>query len=176
MNFNITDFDLHKLTKTELLTKCKELGIVKCKSKNKTELIYLINDASLNTTTTKIIINNISPLRYPGGKTRACKIIDNIISEHFDISQFNTLCSPFFGGGSFEFYFQNKYKYKLIVNDKFTPLFNFWKQIKTNKIFFGYTICKRIFSGAKKYFLSVKNAINLWHYVFIIFYGTTYLQ
>ena len=35
--------------------------------------------------------NNISPLRYPGGKTRACKIIDDIIMRHFDISLFNTL-------------------------------------------------------------------------------------
>ena len=57
--------------------------------------------------------NNISPLRYPGGKTRACKIIDDIIMRHFDISLFNTLYSPFFGGGSFEFYFQNKYNYKI---------------------------------------------------------------
>ena len=79
------------------------------------------------------ILHNVSPLRYPGGKTRACKIIDNIITEHFDITQYDTLCSPFFGGGSFEFYFQNKYNHKLIVNDKFTPLYHFWKQIKTDK-------------------------------------------
>ena len=76
---------------------------------------------------------NISPLRYPGGKTRACKIIDNIILKYFNLELYDTLISPFFGGGSFEFYFQNKYKYKLIVNDKFCPLYNFWKQIKTNK-------------------------------------------
>ena len=25
-----------------------------------------------------------SPLRYPGGKTRACKIIETVILEHFD--------------------------------------------------------------------------------------------
>ena len=77
--------------------------------------------------------NNKSPLRYPGGKTRACKIIDDIIIQYFDIKLFDTLISPFFGGGSFEFYFQNKYKYNLIVNDKFTPLYNFWKQVKSNK-------------------------------------------
>ena len=28
--------------------------------------------------------SNVSPLRYPGGKTRACKILDNILIEHFD--------------------------------------------------------------------------------------------
>jgi len=77
--------------------------------------------------------NNVSPLRYPGGKTRACKIIDAILNDNFDLRKFDTLVSPFFGGGSFEFYVQNKYNYKLIVNDKFKPLFNFWKQIKKNK-------------------------------------------
>uniref|UniRef100_A0A6C0CGW2 site-specific DNA-methyltransferase (adenine-specific) n=1 Tax=viral metagenome TaxID=1070528 RepID=A0A6C0CGW2_9ZZZZ len=77
--------------------------------------------------------NNVSPLRYPGGKTRACKIIDGILNDNFDLRNFDTLVSPFFGGCSFEFYFQNKYNYKLIVNDKFKPLFNFWKQIKKNK-------------------------------------------
>lgn len=82
---------------------------------------------------TTIEVNNTSPLRYPGGKTRACKLIDNVISQYFDINSFDTLLSPFFGGGSFEFYFQNKYKYKLRVNDKFTPLYHFWYQIKINK-------------------------------------------
>lgn len=76
---------------------------------------------------------NVSPLRYPGGKTRACKIIENVILQHFDITSFDTIISPFFGGGSFEFYMQNKYGIMLIVNDKFTPLYNFWKQVKINK-------------------------------------------
>ena len=35
--------DISKLSKAELLVKCEELGITKCKSKNKTELIALIN-------------------------------------------------------------------------------------------------------------------------------------
>ena len=37
------EMDLTKLSKTELLAKCEELGITKCKSKNKGELIDLIN-------------------------------------------------------------------------------------------------------------------------------------
>ena len=36
--------DLSKLTKAELLIKCEELGITKCKSKTKTEIINLIKD------------------------------------------------------------------------------------------------------------------------------------
>ena len=75
---------------------------------------------------------NASPLRYPGGKTRACKIIDEILQEYYEPTQFDTLVSPFFGGGSFEFYVQHKYGYKLEVNDKFQPLYHFWQQAKTN--------------------------------------------
>jgi len=78
-------------------------------------------------------VKNVSPLRYPGGKTRACKIIDGVLSQHFRMDSFDTIISPFFGGGSFEFYLQNKYGVKLIVNDKFTPLYNFWNQVKLNK-------------------------------------------
>jgi DNA adenine methylase len=77
--------------------------------------------------------NNKSPIRYPGGKTRACKILDKVINDNFDIKSFDIIISPFFGGGSFEFYMQNKYGLKLIVNDKFTPLYNFWNQIKIDK-------------------------------------------
>lgn len=76
---------------------------------------------------------NISPLRYPGGKSRACKIIDIIINDHFNINDFDTIISPFFGGGSVEFYLQNKYNLCLIVNDKFIPLYQFWNQVKLNK-------------------------------------------
>lgn len=36
--------DLSKLTKNELLVKCEEVGITNCKSKNKSELIQLLNN------------------------------------------------------------------------------------------------------------------------------------
>ena len=42
--------DFSKMKKTELLKKCKELSIIKCSNKNKTELIELIN--------TKLYSNN----------------------------------------------------------------------------------------------------------------------
>ncbi len=140
---NTPKMELSKLSKKELLVECDKLGITNCKSKCKDEIINLINSKNhsvsnqskdmLVDTPSFIRTTNISPLRYPGGKTRACKIIDDIILQHFDISCFDTIVSPFFGGGSFEFYLQNKYGLKLIVNDKFTPLFNFWKQVKMNK-------------------------------------------
>lgn len=102
--------------------------------------------------------NNISPLRYPGGKSRACKVIDKIIQEHFNLNNYDTLLSPFFGGGSFEFYFQNNYNVKLIVNDKFTPLYNFWKQIKADK----HILCselKKITDVTKDDFIRYRNSI-----------------
>jgi DNA (cytosine-5)-methyltransferase 1 len=40
---NIEEMDLTKLSKQQLLVKCEELGITKCKSKNKSDLIDLIN-------------------------------------------------------------------------------------------------------------------------------------
>ena len=40
----IQELDLTKLSKTQLLNKCQELGISKCKSKNKVELMNIINN------------------------------------------------------------------------------------------------------------------------------------
>lgn len=103
-------------------------------------------------------MNNQSPLRYPGGKSRACKIIDKIILEHFDLNNFDNLVSPFFGGGSYEFFFQNKTKYKLYVNDKFTPLYNFWKQIQINKNELCYEL-RKISNITKNDFIYYRNNI-----------------
>lgn len=102
--------------------------------------------------------NNKSPLRYPGGKTRACRILDEIVASRFDVKNFDTLISPFFGGGSFEFYMQNKYNYSLVVNDKFTPLYNFWKQVKTDK----FELCRKlrgIPTVSKSDFVGYRNSI-----------------
>jgi DNA adenine methylase len=85
-------------------------------------------------------ISNTSPLRYPGGKTRACKKLDEILNQNFTEEMnnksnklFDTVVSPFFGGGSFEFHLQNKYNLNIIANDKFTPLYNFWNTCKNGK-------------------------------------------
>jgi DNA adenine methylase len=147
------------MKKKNLLDKCNELGLENYHTKNKSQLIEIIINKEQN------IITNISPLRYPGGKTRACKILDDVISQHFDLNLFNILASPFFGGGSFEFYFQNKYKYKLCVNDKFTPLYNFWNQIKLDKnklceeLIKNNNITKDIFTNYRKTILELNNNI-----------------
>ena len=78
-------------------------------------------------------MNNRSPLRYPGGKTRGCKVIEEQLLQHTDLSKYAKIISPFFGGGSFEFYMQNKYGFGIIANDKFNPLYRFWNAAKTKK-------------------------------------------
>ena len=80
-----------------------------------------------------VTMKNKSPLRYPGGKTRACKKLDAILTSHFDLHTFDAVISPFFGGGSFEFHLQNKYNLAIVANDKFKPLYSFWDRCKYEK-------------------------------------------
>jgi DNA adenine methylase len=68
-----------------------------------------------------------SPLRYPGGKTRAIKLLEQYVPYGT-----TTIVSPFFGGGSFELYMCGK-GMNVIANDKFNLLINFWNQCKQNK-------------------------------------------
>jgi DNA adenine methylase len=60
ININITciieEMDLTKLSKIELLAKCEELGYTKCKSKNKSELIDLINLKKISKKKVELII------------------------------------------------------------------------------------------------------------------------
>jgi hypothetical protein len=88
-----------------------------------------------------VSFTNKSPLRYPGGKTRACKILEEILLKYFDVEKYGVLYSPFFGGGSFEFHLQNKFKFDIVCNDKFKPLYNFWSSCKNNKI----KLCERLY-------------------------------
>jgi DNA adenine methylase len=65
-----------------------------------------------------------SPLRYPGGKTRACKLLWTFIP-----SSTHTIVSPFFGGGSFELFCASK-GLEVYGNDAFQPLTIFWNTLK----------------------------------------------
>lgn len=64
-----------------------------------------------------------SPLRYPGGKSRAIKTIAPLVPE------FKEFREPFFGGGSVFFYIKQTYPNKTYwVNDLYPELFQFWLQ------------------------------------------------
>jgi DNA adenine methylase len=60
-----------------------------------------------------------SPLRYPGGKSRAVKLITSLIPENERV-----LVSPFLGGGSVELACSTKME--VLGFDIFEPLVNFW--------------------------------------------------
>jgi DNA (cytosine-5)-methyltransferase 1 len=68
ITINITEeMDISKMSKLELLEKCKELGITKCISKNKSQLIELINGKNNLVEEPKIILSNeeILPQNMP---------------------------------------------------------------------------------------------------------------
>ena len=102
---------------------------------------------------------NKSPLRYPGGKTRACKKLDLIIIENFNMSDFDNIISPFFGGGSFEFYIQNKYQLHIFANDKFTPLYHFWKCCKLQNDHLCKELTEKLSTINKEVFIDMRDKI-----------------
>lgn len=62
-----------------------------------------------------------SPLRYPGGKSRAISLISKLVPEFEDFRE------PFVGGGSLFIYLKQKFpQRKYWINDLYFPLFNFW--------------------------------------------------
>ena len=69
-------------------------------------------------------------LRYPGGKTRAIKYLDEILDEENVMFPENTVHSVFYGGGSFELFLRDKYNCKINANDKFKPLVSFWTALQ----------------------------------------------
>lgn len=63
-----------------------------------------------------------SPLRYPGGKSRAVDLISTLVPE------FDEFREPFLGGGSIFIYLKQKFPNKKFwVNDLHFSLFKFWK-------------------------------------------------
>jgi DNA adenine methylase Dam len=71
-----------------------------------------------------------TPLRYPGGKSRAT----SKISQFFpDLSKYQEYREPFLGGGSVALYVTQQYpNINIWVNDLYEPLINFWKQLRDN--------------------------------------------
>jgi len=69
-----------------------------------------------------------TPLRYPGGKSRACTKMDPYFPDLRNYSEFR---EPFLGGGSVAIYITKKYPdLKIWVNDLYEPLVNFWQQLQ----------------------------------------------
>lgn len=69
-----------------------------------------------------------TPLRWPGGKSRACVKIE----PHFpDLRNYKEFREPFLGGGSVAIHVTKKYPdISIWVNDLYYPLVNFWQQLQ----------------------------------------------
>lgn len=78
---------------------------------------------SVSSETTVIGGYQRSPLRYPGGKSRAVSAILSLIPP-----ETTTLVSPFFGGGSVELACES-FGMEVIGSDLFRPLVDFWQQV-----------------------------------------------
>jgi len=104
-----------------------------------------------------------TPLRYPGGKSRACIKMDPFFP---DLRNYDEFREPFLGGGSVAIYITKKYPYLDIwVNDLYEPLVNFWQQLQM----FGYDLKSELEdlknantnpNKAKELFLQSKERIN----------------
>ena len=73
-----------------------------------------------------------SPLRYPGGKSRAIQQMRHLLPKEFEEYR-----EPFVGGGSFFIYLKQVYpKIKIWINDLNPELYYFWKyaQIDSEKL------------------------------------------
>ena len=69
-----------------------------------------------------------TPLRYPGGKSRACEKMGPYFPDLRDYSEFR---EPFLGGGSVAIYITKRYpNLDIWVNDLYEPLVNFWQQLQ----------------------------------------------
>jgi site-specific DNA-adenine methylase len=104
-----------------------------------------------------------TPLRYPGGKSRACVKLETFLPDLRDYKEFR---EPFLGGGSVAIHITKKYPHLDIwVNDLYEPLTNFWKTLQDD----GYKMFKRLQElksrypdrgSAKGLFLEAKEIVN----------------
>ena len=74
-------------------------------------------------------INSLkTPLRYPGGKSKAVKTLSKWYPDK--ISEYR---EPFIGGGSIAIDIAKKNpRIPIWINDLYVPLYNFWVQLRDN--------------------------------------------
>jgi len=77
---------------------------------------------------TKSLKSYKTPLRYPGGKSRALSKLFQFIPDLKDYTEFR---EPFLGGGSVAIEIGKRYPHiDIWVNDLYEPLYNFWKVLQ----------------------------------------------
>lgn len=123
---------LTQLSKAELLEKCTELGLVKVKSKTKSELIALIEEQLVGKPAVEdkeegskecVKKKPICPLvKWSGGKSDEIKQF----AKYFPAS-FDTYLEPFIGGGSVYFHMAPA---KAVISDVHTELIDLYRSIR----------------------------------------------
>jgi DNA adenine methylase len=79
-----------------------------------------------------------SPLRYPGGKTRAIQQMKFLIPKDFDEYR-----EPFVGGASFFIYLKQRFpKVKFWINDLNAELYYFWKLVQIDSERLAHEVAK----------------------------------
>jgi len=69
-----------------------------------------------------------TPLRYPGGKSRA---LSKLFQYLPDLKEYDEYREPFLGGGSMALEVSKRYPHLDIwVNDLYEPLYNFWRELQ----------------------------------------------
>lgn len=94
------------------------------------------------------------PLRYPGSKYGALKIINKYLPK----TNILDYCEPFFGSGAFYFKLVNP-DAKIIINDFDKNLINFYEIIKEKKNINKFCNIVSKFKPSKKNFEQIKNKI-----------------
>ena len=71
-----------------------------------------------------------TPLRYPGGKSKAVTKLSKYFPDMSDIKEYR---EPFLGGGSVAIAITKQYPdIDIWVNDLYEPLYNFWTELRDN--------------------------------------------
>lgn len=100
-------------------------------------------------------ISERSPLRYPGGKYRARKILYEAMPE----KTVRTVLSPFFGGGSFELFLTGK-GVTVHAADGFNILALFWEQLQNDPNRLSEMLQKYLGKINKPLFLSMQDELK----------------
>ena len=73
---------------------------------------------------------NKTPLRYPGGKSKA---LAKLCEQLPDLNAYEEFREPFLGGGSVAIHISRIYPHLDIwVNDLYEPLYQFWRVLQRN--------------------------------------------
>ena len=104
-----------------------------------------------------------TPLRYPGGKSRAVTKMDQYFPDLRNYVEFR---EPFLGGGSVAIYISKKYPHlKITVNDLYEPLVNFWMNLQMFGVelkdqLLDYKLTHNDLDSARELFNNSKSIIN----------------